>query len=172
MKRIKPLLKENVIITRELTEMNDLETFGPKLKETGKKNPFRVPEGYFDALPSRVQELCTKQEFIDEPSVSWGVTLRTQFALAAGICFFALLAVTGYYYSQQANRFNSFERDFIKIVEESGIEFNEIQLYEAVTNGAKTDTVKKPYNNELMEYLLNDNIENGTLLEPSRTIKP
>lgn len=151
--------------------MNDLETFGPKLNKTGKKNPYRVPEGYFDALPSRIQDLCSKQK-VDEPSVHWVVALKTQLALAAGICFFALLGVTGYYYSQQASRFNSFERDFIKIVEESGIEFNEIQLYEAVTNGAKKDTVKKPYNNELMEYLLNDNIENGTLLEPSRTIKP
>lgn len=151
--------------------MNDLETIGPKLSKTGKENPFRIPDGYFDTLPSRVQELCTKQE-VDEPSISWGVTIRTQLALAAGICFFALLAVTGYYYSQQANRFNSFERDFIKIVEESGIEFNEIQLYEAVNNGDTKDTIKKPNNDELMDYLFNDYIENGTLLEPTRSIKP
>ena len=149
--------------------MNDLETFGPKLSKIGKENPYRVPEGYFDALPSRVQELCTKQK-VDEPSVSWGVTFRTQLALAAGICFFVMLAITGYYYSKQAS--NLFDRDYLKLVEESGIEFNEIQLYEAVTNGVKKDTIKKPYNDELMEYLLNENTENGALLDPSRTIKP
>lgn len=151
--------------------MNDLETIGPKLNKTGKENPFRVPEGYFDSLPSRVQELCTKQE-VQELSVSWGVTLRTQLALAAGICFFAMLAVTGYYYSQRASKLNLFERDYIKLVEESGTEFDEIQLYEAVNNNAKKDTIKKHNNDELMDYLFNDNIENGTLLEPSRTIKP
>ena len=107
---------------------------------------------------------------MDEPSVSWGVTFRTQLALAAGICFFVMLAVTGYYYSKQAS--NLFDRDYLKLVEESGIEFNEIQLYEAVTNGVKKDTIKKPYNDELMEYLLNENTENGALLDPSRTIKP
>lgn len=151
--------------------MNDLETFGPKLNKAGKENPFRVPEGYFDALPSRVQELCTKQK-VNEPSIHWVVTLRTQLALAAGICLFVMLAAGGFYYSKQANSTSLFEKDYIKLVEESGIEFNEIQLYEAVTNSAKKDTIRKPYNDELMEYLLNDNIENGTLLEPSRTIKP
>lgn len=151
-------------------EMNDLETFGPKLNKAGKKNPYRVPDGYFDTLPARVQELCATQTK-EEPTVSWGVAFRTQLALAAGICFFVLLATTGYYYSKQSSS-TSFNRDYIKLVEESGIEFNEIQLYEAVTNGAKKDTIKKLYNDELMEYLLNDNIENGTLLEPSRTIKP
>ncbi|RPH31348.1 MAG: hypothetical protein EHM93_14090 [Bacteroidales bacterium] len=151
--------------------MNSLEQFGPKLTQTGKDNPYRVPEGYFDALPSRVQELCTKQK-IDEPSVSWGVTLRTQLALAAGICLFVMLAVTGYYYSKQVGSAGLFEKDYIKLVEESGIEFNEIQLYEVVTNKAKKDTTKNRPNDELMDYLFNDYIENGTLLEPTRTIKP
>lgn len=151
--------------------MSDLETFGPKLTEAGNRNPYKVPEGYFDGLPSRVQELCKKQE-AEEVKTSWAVTLRTQLALAAGICLFVLLALTGFYYSKQVGLNSPFRKDYIKIVEESGTEFEEFQLYEVVTNGVKKDSIKNQRNDELMDYLLNDYIENGTLLEPTRTIKP
>ena len=152
--------------------MNDLETFGPKLTKVSKENPYRVPEGYFNSLPTRVQSFCNKQEIKENP-INWALTIRTQLALAAGICFFVFLSITGYYYSKKAGNLNLFERtDYIKIVVESGTEFDEMQLYEAVTNGVKKNTAKKPMNDELMEYLLHDNIENGTLLEPSKDIKP
>lgn len=151
--------------------MSNLETFGPKLTEAGKRNPYKVPEGYFDELPSRVQELCKQQE-TEEVTTSWAVTLRTQLALAAGICLFAMLALTGYYYSKQVGLNSPFKKDYIKIVEESGTEFEEFQLYEAVSKEVKKDSVKNQKNDELLEYLLNDYVENGTLLEPTRTIKP
>src|SRR5437763_1582575 len=106
--------------------MNDLETFGQKLTETGKENPFKVPEGYFYALPSRVQDFCLKQEN-SKHHISWITTFKTQLALAAGICFFVVLSVTGYYYSRQANEFNHINRtDYFRLVERSGTEFDEI----------------------------------------------
>lgn len=152
--------------------MNDLETFGPKLTKVSKENPYKVPEGYFDSLPSRVQEFCKEHKARTQP-VNPIVTFKTQLALAAGICFFVLLSVVGYHYSMQAGDFNFFHKtDYIKIVEESGTEFDELQLFEAASNAVKKDSVKKPMNDELMEYLLNDNIENGTLLEHSRDIRP
>jgi hypothetical protein len=152
--------------------MNNLETFGPKLTQVNKENPFRVPEGYFDSLPSRVQDLCKKQE-AETHRIKWISTFKTQFALAAGICFFILLATAGFYYSKQAGDFTLFNNtDYIKLVESSGTEFDEIQLYEAVSSGVKKDTVKKQMNDELIEYLLYNNIENGTLLEQPKDIKP
>ena len=149
--------------------MNNLETFVPKLTKVRKENPYRVPEGYFDSLPSRVQAFCKEHEVNKQP-VYWLVSVKTQLAFAAGICFFVFLGFTGYFYSKQVNILE--RNDYIKIVLESGTEFDEIQLHEAVTNGIKKDVVKKPMNDELMEYLLNTNIENGTLLEQPKDIRP
>jgi len=152
--------------------MNNLETFGPKLRKAGKENPFKVPDGYFDSLPSRIQDFCIEHSTEVQP-VKWTSVFRTQFALAAGFCFFVLLALAGYYFSQQTYNLNTFERvDYIKIVVESGTEFDEIQLYEAVSNGHKKDSIKNSMNDELIEYLLNDNIDNGTLIEHLKDIKP
>jgi len=152
--------------------MNNLETFGPKLTKASKENPYRVPEGYFDSLPSRVQAFCQKQDVNQQP-INWIVTIKSQLALAAGICFLVFLSITGYYFSTHSGNLNLFERtDYIKIVEDSGTEFDEILLYETVTNTVKKDLVKKPVNDELMEYLLNSRTGNGTLLEQPKDIKP
>ena len=150
--------------------MNELETFGPNLTKAGKENPFRVPEGYFDSLPSRVQEFCKKEEPKFQPT-SWFVTVKSQLALAAGICFFAVLAFTGYYYSNHFNNGLFHKTDYIKIVEESGTEFDEMQLFEAVSPGIKKDSLKKT-SDEYFEYYLYKNYYNGTLLEDPKDIKP
>jgi hypothetical protein len=152
--------------------MNNLETFGPKLTKVSKENPYKVPEGYFDSLPSRVQDYCKEQESRKQP-ISLVFTLKTQLAFAAGICFFLLLSIGGFYYSKHTSDLSLFHKtDYIKIVVESGTEFDEIQLYEAYSNSTKKDTLKKPMNDELMEYLLNENVDNGTLLGHSRDIRP
>lgn len=152
--------------------MKDLETFGPKLTQTGKENPYKVPEGYFDSLPSRVQNYCKEQEANKQP-VKWISTVKTQLAFAAGICLFITLAISGYFYYRQANDLSLFhKKDYINIVLESGTEFDEIQLLEAASNSAKKDSLKKLNHDEYMEYLLYENIDNGTLLEQSKDIRP
>jgi hypothetical protein len=153
--------------------MNNLEASGQKLTTAGKENPFKVPDGYFDTLPTRVQNFCKEHSTENQP-VHWVFAVRSQLALAAGFCVLVLLAFAGYYYSQQANDVNAFEKvDYIKIVEESGTEFDEIQLYEAATGNHKKDiTVKNSMNDELTEYLLYDNIFTGSHLEHPKDIKP
>jgi len=150
--------------------MKDLETFGPNLTKAGKENPYKVPEGYFDSLPNRIQEFCKKEE----PKVqatNWFVTIKSQLALATGICLFAVLAVTGYYYSNQFNKGFFHRTDYLKIVEESGTEFDEMQLFEAVSPSPKKDSLKK-VSDEYYEYYLYKNYYNGTLLEDPKDIKP
>jgi len=152
--------------------MKDLEKIGPKLTEAGNQTPFKVPDGYFDSLPSRVQEFCLEQTSKNQP-VKWVVAFKSQLALAAGFCFFVLLAFAGFYYSKQSNDFNPYERvDYIKIVVESGTDFDETQLYEAFSNSNKKDTIKNSTKDELIEYLLNYNFDNGTPNNHSKDIKP
>ncbi|NVO10221.1 MAG: hypothetical protein HXX16_09695 [Bacteroidales bacterium] len=152
--------------------MNDLETFEPELTKIGKENPFRVPDGYFESLPTRVHNYCN-EDSAKNPFVKRIVVIRTQLAFAAGLCIFILIAFVGYHYSQQTNSISSLKKvDYIKIVEESGTEFDEIQLYEVFSNGHKKDSIKNSMNDELIEYLLYDNINNGTHLDHSKDIKP
>ena len=61
------------------------EEMAPYLSQIEKKNPFEVPKGYFDELPSIIQEVCVKSQkksiwleifiFIKNPrfSISFGV---------------------------------------------------------------------------------------------------
>lgn len=152
--------------------MNDFEKFGPKLTEAGNQNPYKVPDGYFDSLPSRVQDFCKEQTANNQP-VKWGFAFKTQLSLAAGLCFFVLLAYTGYYYSRQSSNYTPYERvDYMNIVVESGTEFDETQLYDAFLNGNKKDTLKNASKDELIEYLLNYNFDNGTPNNHTKDIKP
>jgi hypothetical protein len=152
--------------------MNDLEKYGPKLTEVGNKNPFKVPDGYFDTLPSRVQDYC-KEQNTSTSQVKWYFAVKNQLAIAASFSFIIIVAFVGYLVIHQNGRINTFEKvDYIKIVEESGTEFDEIQLYEAFTNGTKKDSIKNSSNDELIEFLLIDNIDNGAFLNHTKDIKP
>jgi len=152
--------------------MNDLEKVGPNLAKAGKANPFKVPEGYFDSLPSRVQEFCTEQS-INGRDIKWAFHFKTQLAIAASLSFIVLLTSLGLYYSHHTNNYGTFEKvDYIKIVEESGTEFDEYELYEAFSNSRKKDSIKNSSNDELIDYLLNSNSENGTHINHSKDIKP
>lgn len=152
--------------------MNNLETIEPELTKIGNENPFKVPNGYFESLPSRIQNYCNENS-AKNPSLKRIATIRTQLALAAGLCLIVLIAFAGYRYSQQTNNISTLRRvDYIKIVEESGTEFDEIQLYEAFSNEHKKDSIKNSMNDELIEYLMYDNISNGTHLDHSKDIKP
>lgn len=61
-----------------------------------KKNPFRVPENYFDNFSERLFEKIEKHEVVKEKSFSW-IVFKSQFAMAASIIGFALLAYGAYY---------------------------------------------------------------------------
>lgn len=149
--------------------MSDLETFGPNLSRSSKNNPFIVPKGYFDSLPSRIQDHCMKENSKEQP-VQWYIVFRTQLALAAGFCFIVFVAFAGYYFTRPISYFDRV--DYVKMVVESGTEFDESQLYDAVMNGNKKDTVKIKVNEELIDYLLNENVDYVTLKEHLKDIKP
>lgn len=40
----------------------DLSKIAPMLYSIGKRNPFKVPDGYFDNLPALIQARCTKEK--------------------------------------------------------------------------------------------------------------
>lgn len=152
--------------------MNDLEKIGPELSKCGKDNPFVVPEGYFDSLPSRVQEYCQK-ETVKNQQVKWYAAVKPQLAFAVGFCFLAFLAITGYYFLKPIGQAKYFDRvDYMKVVVESGTDFDEMQLYDAVCNENKKDTVKKLEDNKIIDYYFYNNPDYVTLMDHSKDIKP
>jgi len=60
----------------------------PKFGDEQKKNPFSVPEGYFDSLPSRIQERCVKPE----KEKSWLKALVPQLGFAVGFIILVFFA--------------------------------------------------------------------------------
>lgn len=133
---------------------------------TDKQLPFTVPQGYFDSLPSRIQDFCTQKQK-DRPFVIFLQTVRTQLALAAG---FAALAVLGYaaYYFIQVNpspENELYSHDYIEIVSKSISDYDEGQLVEASDACCKIDTVKQGKSDPVIQYLLEEKIDYVTLME-------
>lgn len=68
-----------------MSEDNNIPKFGDELK----KNPFSTPNGYFDQLPSRIQEKCAAP---DESKKSWIKMLVPQLGFVLGFVVLVLLA--------------------------------------------------------------------------------
>lgn len=111
-----------------------------------KKLPFKVPEGYFDNLPLRVQERIAATETQHEPKDQW-ITLKSQLAIAAGFAFMALLSYLGYYMARPliADK-KAVKTDYVEIVSRTIYEFDDIDLYKAIEQKKKTDSLKEVYN--------------------------
>ncbi len=61
-------------------------------ERVGKRNPFRVPDGYFDQFPEQLMNSLPKRQ--PKAKLIW---LRPIFYAAAGIC--ALMICTGVYFA-------------------------------------------------------------------------
>ena len=61
----------------------------PKFSDGLKKSPFSVPHGYFDELPSRIQEKCVVP---DKAKKSWIRALAPQLGFVVGFVVLVLIA--------------------------------------------------------------------------------
>ncbi|MBC7125061.1 MAG: hypothetical protein H5T24_05485 [Bacteroidales bacterium] len=136
-----------------------------------KKLPFKVPEGYFDNLPLRVQERIAATETQHEPKGHW-VTLKSQLAFAAGFAFMALLSYLGYYMARplMADK-KAVKTDYVEIVSRTIYEFDDIDLYKAIEQKKKTDSLKEVYN-EIPHRLYVRSSNCITIIDEKKEIKP
>lgn len=136
-----------------------------------KKLPFKVPEGYFDNLPLRVQERIAATETQHEPKGRW-VTLKSQLAFAAGFAFMALLSYLGYYMARPllADK-KAVKTDYVEIVSRTIYEFDDIDLYKAIEQKKKTDSLKEVYN-EIPHRLYVRSSNCITIIDEKKEIKP
>lgn len=131
------------------------------------KNPFSVPEGYFDTFPTKMQEriLSNNQE------QSWALKFfryaKPQFALGFMIIAFAVIAITTVNLILD-NESTSIDSDlYTRIIEVDASEFSEEHFIDVLL-----DEDKKKINDHKTEetdlyihYLLDEDIDYGTLID-------
>ncbi len=148
--------------------MKDLESNNESFYKAGKELPFKVPEGYFDELPTRIQDFCLAHAPItsSEPERSFFGVLKAQLALASGFVGLVLLAFAGYYYLQPKPPVDALTNgDFIEIVRVDVTDFDEAQLHSLQENHSPYDSLTNDRTDEMIQYLLEENVDYVTLME-------
>lgn len=136
---------------------NEFEEMAPFLSKIEKKNPFDVPAGYFDALPSIIQEACIQ-------SKKESIWLRIQIyifrpQIAISIFSFALLGVFIFQFLPQKNLQNMAvvsisaaditESDLLANLDESML-IESLPAQETQSQNSKT---------EIEDYLIDNNAD-------------
>jgi len=130
------------------------------LNDTGQDSPFQAPEGYFNRLPDRVMKKCREEErkgsFIRilKPALSLAA-LFTGFAL---IMYFAVNLI-----DQPDQNTSSYKQENIAEAEYTKQFPNEQDLIEAFKDSQKK--LKNHETNQYIDYLLEENIDYGTLIK-------
>ena len=148
--------------------MKDFESNNDTFFEVGKETPFTVPEGYFDELPTRIQDFCLAHApaTSGEPERSFLGVLKAQLALASGFIALVFLAFAGYYYIQPKPPVDGLSNgDFIEIVRIDVSDFDEAQLNSLQESKSPYDTLANDSTDEMIQYLLEENVDYVTLME-------
>lgn len=167
-RRIKPLAKPLIISLDDIATAQNQEEMEMKTEKFDKKLPFRVPEGYFDELPMRVQErVAASQE--KEVKSGW-VTLRSQLAFAAGFAFMALLSYLGYYMARPLGH-KAEKTDYVEIVSRTIYDFDDIDLYRAIEQKKRTDSIKEAMQNVPHRFYIRSS-NCITIIDEKKEVKP
>ncbi len=120
-----------------------------EFKDWNKKNPFMVPEGYFDQFPSRIMSRIEQIESSPQKKVGWLRFLGPSLGIAASVALVALMfyvpvKLAGPKVTQQAaeNQYNPYDL-------ESEL-FNDLTFFDLLTG----QTEKEPMDNNTIETVL------------------
>jgi hypothetical protein len=145
--------------------MKELENNNESFSHVGNKIPFTVPSDYFEKLPMRIQNLCISQPK-EGAIVPFFQIIRSQLALASGFVLLVIIAFAGYYYIQpQKHSVILSNDDYIEIVNKQIYDYDEGHLLNAVKNPINNLSPKDDLTDEMIQYLLQENIDYVTLME-------
>ncbi|MDI3527236.1 MAG: hypothetical protein PWR03_1419 [Tenuifilum sp.] len=137
-------------------------------KNFDKKLPFRVPEGYFDTLPQRVQDRVAATES-KETTRGW-IAIRSQLAFAAGFLFMAVLGYWGYYMSRPLASSKAIKTDYVEIVSRTIYEFDDMDLYQAIQQKKKADSLKETMKDHQRFFIRSSNCI--SIIDEKKEVKP
>lgn len=136
--------------------MEELKNIAPHLSQLPKKDAFTVPEGYFDDLPSRIQDRVITQRKLTSSNFS-PVWIFSTLGVASVLCVMFFLGK-----SPEVQNSISEQEASAYINENLEQEFDETLLAdELITSNNKTFTSDE----NLEEYILNQDIDEQLLRE-------
>lgn len=136
-----------------------------KLKDHN-KNPFSTPEGYFEDLPTRIQDRIISEN----KEYNWVIRLfsyiKPQFALGFMIVAFAAIAYTTTTFILSDQR-NAIETDlYTRTIEVDPSEFTEQHFIDVLLEDEKKIEEQKKEETDLyIHYLVDEDIDYGTLID-------
>lgn len=143
--------------------MNELNNIENIFSSANRELPFDVPNGYFEDLPERIQNLCIEQQGLGTSKTgkaSFAKMLKTQLSLAGGFIALAVIASIGFYFLRPTSIDNTpASKEYIQIVQKS--------IYNSDQIGSPThkDSLKDNTKDEMFKHLIDDNSDFVTLME-------
>lgn len=129
-------------------------------------NPFSVPEGYFEAFPSRMQERILSENKEYAWAVKFFKYVKPQIALGFMIITFAVISITTVNFIL-SNRNTGIDSDlYTRIIEVDASEFSEQHFLDVLfEEKKKVDDHKKEETDFYIHYLIDEDIDYGTLID-------
>jgi hypothetical protein len=151
---------QNKIMDR-VEEFEELKTEAPFLSNIPKYNPFDIPAGYFDELPTIIQQKCVNNNF----KLSWREWLfmifRPNFAIPVlSVVLIAFAAI--YYIDRNEKQFVSPVAEEISIDEQLQ-NIDESTIIEALTAQVNYESSTDNDNEKIMNYLLDNDVDETNL---------
>jgi hypothetical protein len=144
-----------------------MEFKGNKVTEKMKRqSPFTVPDGYFDGLPSEIQNRIAAGK-ASKPSIDYFHLFKHQMGISIGVLVFAAVAYTGYRYNKYVDEAVVQPNDYYEYVSYNSGEFNEQELLGELNSEKKGLSKKalKRESNKIIDYLVDQQIETAAVEE-------
>ncbi len=95
--------RENIL---NLNEEKELKDFAPNLSKIEKRNPFVVPDNYFDKLQNSIQEKCKAKENKSFFGRYFAFVIKLQYSFVISLIVIAVIFVSYFVYKQYSNEKN------------------------------------------------------------------
>jgi hypothetical protein len=147
-------------IMQRVEEYEELNIQAPYLSSIPKYNPFDVPPDYFDELPTIIQQKCLTRSY----KTSWlewlTMVIRPNFAIPVLSVF--LIAFSAIYFMDKNGK-----QATQPVAEEINIDeqlqdIDESTIIDALAD-AGSESIKESYNEKIMNYLLDNNVDETNL---------
>jgi hypothetical protein len=148
-------------IRSRVDEYEEIKNEAPVLSNIPKYNPFDVPAGYFDELPSLVQQKCNYIK-TTPPIPSWLLMLFRPRVAIPVICLM-IIAFTGIHYlnNNNENGKNMYAEE--TSLDEQLMNIDESTLVEALASASTDEAESDPEKETIKEYLMDNNIDESNL---------
>lgn len=150
--------------------MDPLKNNKFNLDDLKKQNPFQVPENYFDSLGTRISDRIEASTPKEKDFSFAHLKLKPIFAFTGGFVGLVLVIYFGYtiFLKDSANIKNQTSNEMAGLTEYSLVsELDEAVLLEEFSNTAvsQTDSVKTENKDNIIDYLVKENIDISTIIE-------